>query len=53
MKITVQATDLKKYLGIVNRGIGVRPQLPILSGVLLKVTKEEVNLVSTDLEVSF
>ncbi|HCQ31528.1 TPA: DNA polymerase III subunit beta [Candidatus Collierbacteria bacterium] len=53
MKITVQATDLKKYLGIVNRGIGVRPQLPILSGVLLKVTKDEVNLVSTDLEVSF
>ena len=53
MKITVLSTDLKKYLGIVNRGIGVRPQLPILSGVLLKVTKEEVNLVSTDLEVSF
>ena len=53
MKITVQITDLKKYLGIVNRGIGLRPQLPILSGVLLKATKDEVNLVSTDLEVSF
>jgi DNA polymerase-3 subunit beta len=53
MKISVQATDLKKYLGIVNRGIGSRPQLPILSGMLLKVTGEEVNLVSTDLEISF
>lgn len=53
MKITVQTTDLKKNLGIVNRGVGLRPQLPILSGVLLKVTKEEVSLVSTDLEVSF
>ncbi|KKS94169.1 MAG: polymerase III subunit beta protein [Candidatus Collierbacteria bacterium GW2011_GWB1_44_6] len=53
MKITVQSTDLKKYLGIVNRGIGSRPQLPILSGMLLRVTKDEVNLVSTDLEVSF
>lgn len=53
MKITVQATDIKKYLGIVNRGIGARPQLPILSGVLLKVSDGEVNLVSTDLEVSF
>ena len=53
MKISVQATDLKKYLGIVNRGIGLRPQLPILSGILLQVTKDEVNLVSTDLEISF
>jgi len=53
MKISVQATDLKKYLGIVNRGIGSRPQLPILSGMLLKVTADEVNLVSTDLEISF
>src|SRR5258706_1494824 len=53
MKITVQTSDLRKFLGIVNRGIGLRPQLPILSGVLLKVTKEEVSLVSTDLEVSF
>lgn len=53
MKITVQSADLKKSLGIVNRGIGARPQLPILSGMLLKVSKEAVNVVSTDLEVSF
>ncbi len=53
MKITVQAGDLKKYFGIVSRGVSARPQLPILSGVLLKATNDEVALVSTDLEVSF
>ena len=53
MKIIVQSGDLKKYLGIVCRGVSSRPQLPILSGVLLKATNEEVSLVATDLEVSF
>jgi DNA polymerase III subunit beta len=53
MKIIVQSGELKKYLGIVNRGVSSRPQLPILSGVLLKATKDEVSLVATDLEVSF
>ncbi|HOX96383.1 MAG TPA: DNA polymerase III subunit beta [Candidatus Woesebacteria bacterium] len=53
MKIIVQSGDLKKCLGIVSRGVSSRPQLPILSGLLLKVTQNEVSLVSTDLEVSF
>jgi len=53
MKIIVQSGELKKYLGIVNRGISSRPQLPILSGVLLKAEKDGVSLVATDLEVSF
>ncbi len=53
MKIIVQSGELKKYLGIVNRGVSSRPQLPILSGVLLKVFEDEVSLVATDLEVSF
>jgi len=53
MKITVQSNELKKGLAIVNRGIGSRPQLPILSGILMKVDENTVNLVSTDLEVSF
>jgi len=53
MKIIVQSGELKKYLGIVNRGISSRPQLPILSGVLLKAFEDEVSLVATDLEVSF
>jgi DNA polymerase-3 subunit beta len=53
MKIIVQSGELKKYLGIVNRGVSARPQLPILSGVLLKAVGDEVSLVATDLEVSF
>lgn len=53
MKIIIQADELKKYLGMVNRGVSSRPQLPILSGVLLKAMDGEVSLVATDLEVSF
>ena len=53
MKIIVQSGELKKYLGIVIRGVSSRPQLPILSGVLLKAFGDEVSLVATDLEVSF
>jgi len=53
MKIIVQSEELKRCLGIINRGVSTRPQLPILSGVLLKAVKDEVSLVATDLEVSF
>lgn len=53
MKIIVQSGELKKYLGIVNRGVSSRPQMPILSGVLLKAENNEVSLISTDLEISF
>lgn len=53
MKIIIQSGELKKYLGIVSRGVSSRPQLPILSGVLLKAEKNEVSLMATDLEVSF
>jgi len=53
MKIIVKSEDLKKYLGIVSRGVSSRPQLPILSGVLLKADTDEVSLMTTDLEVSF
>lgn len=53
MKIIVQSGELKRCLGIINRGVSTRPQLPILSGVLLRAEKDEVSLVATDLEVSF
>jgi DNA polymerase-3 subunit beta len=53
MKITVLAENLKRGLNIVNRGISSRPQLPILSGVLVKANNEGLFLVSTDLEMSF
>lgn len=53
MKISVQTTDLKKYLNIINRGVSTRPQLPVLSGILIKATDKEINFTSTDLEISF
>lgn len=53
MKITVLAENLKRGLSIVNRGISSRPQLPVLSGVLVKASSEGLFLVSTDLEMSF
>ena len=53
MKIIVKTEDLKKCLAIAGRGVSVRPQLPILSGVLLKAEGNEISLMSTDLEVSF
>jgi DNA polymerase-3 subunit beta len=53
MKIIVKTEDLKKSLIIAGRGVSARPQLPILSGVLLKATNSEVSLIATDLEVSF
>lgn len=52
MKITVLTENLKKTLDIVNRGVSSRPQLPILSGILLKATKEGIDMISTDLELS-
>lgn len=53
MKIIVQSGELKRGLGVVSRGVSPRPQLPILSGVLLKAFENEVSLTTTDLEVSF
>ena len=53
MKITILNENLKKGLSIISRGISSRPQLPILSGVLIKADGDGVYLVSTDLEISF
>ncbi len=53
MKITVLAENLKKGLSIVLRGVTNKGSLPILSGVLMKVNSEGLELLSTDLEISF
>lgn len=53
MKIAIQTADLRKGLTVVSRGVSNRPQLPVLSGLLIKVSQGEVNLVATDLELSF
>jgi len=52
MKVTALSENLKRTLGIVNRGISTRPQLPILSGVLLRAGKEGLEMTTTDLEIS-
>lgn len=53
MKLTVLANNLNSALGIVTKGVAVRPQLPVLANVLLKATKEGLELLATDLEMSF
>ncbi len=53
MKVTILSENLKKALSIVSRGVSTRPQLPILSGVLIKANNEGLFLTSTDLEISF
>ncbi len=53
MKVSVLSENLRKGLGIVNRGVSSRVTLPILSTVLLKADKEGLLLSATDLELSF
>ncbi len=53
MKVTVLVENLKRSLAIVNKGVSTRPQMPILSGVLVRANSEGLELVSTDLEISF
>ena len=52
MRVEVQAENLKKALGVVGRGVSSRPQLPVLSGVLIRANKTGLEIVSTDLEIS-
>jgi DNA polymerase III subunit beta len=53
MKITVLAENLKAGLAIVLRGVTGKSTLPILSGVLMRVSSDGLELLSTDLEISF
>ena len=53
MKITVLAENLKRGLGIVLRGVTSKGTLPILSGVMMKVSSDGLELLTTDLEISF
>ena len=53
MKVTALTENLKRTLGIVSRGVSSRPQLPVLSGVLIRATKEGVDMITTDLEITF
>lgn len=53
MKITVLSENLKRGLGIVLRGVTSKGTLPILSGVMMKVNGTGLELLTTDLEISF
>src|SRR3989344_5188333 len=53
MKLEVLATNLNQGLSIVSRSVANRVQLPILSNLLLTAGKQGLELVSTDLEISF
>ena len=53
MKLEVLATNLNQGLSIVSRSVANRVQLPILSNILLTAGKQGLELVSTDLEISF
>lgn len=51
MKISILAENLNKALSITSRVVTSRAQLPILANVLLRVTKEGLEVMSTDLEI--
>ncbi len=53
MRITVLAENLNKAMGIVIKGVSGKSQLPVLSNVLIRATKSGLELISTDLEISF
>lgn len=53
MKLEVLGTNLNQSLAIVSRSVANRVQLPILSNILLVATKQGLEVVSTDLEMSF
>ena len=51
MQLTVLKENLQKGLAIVEKGVSVRPQLPILSHILLEAEKNHFRLSATNLEI--
>src|SRR5580765_6453732 len=52
MKLTCARDDLVAKLGIVSRAVATRSAVQILSGILLRAEGGEVELASTDMELS-
>ncbi len=52
MEIDVTQENLSKALGIVAKVAGGRSTLPILSNVLLKITKNQLSLSATNLDIA-
>jgi len=49
MKLTIKQTSLQKVLRVVQKSVSTKPQLPILSCILLKAANDSLFLYSTDL----
>lgn len=52
MKLTIARSELLDALSVAGKGMSARSTLPILSGILLSSSNGEMQLQSTDLEVS-
>jgi len=52
MKVSIARSELLEALSVVGKGMSARSTLPILSGVLFSAENGEIQLQSTDLEVS-
>ncbi|KKS97912.1 MAG: polymerase III subunit beta, DNA polymerase III subunit beta protein [Candidatus Gottesmanbacteria bacterium GW2011_GWA2_43_14] len=51
MKILILKENIVRALSIVGKGISLRPQLPILSHILLRGAKNQLEFLSTNLEL--
>ncbi len=51
MNISLQADLLQKKLSLLSHAVSPKPQLPILSGLLLEAKDNKIKLSSTDLEI--
>lgn len=51
MKVSFLPENIIKYLPLINRAIPSHTQVPILSNILLKSTKEGLTLEATDLDI--
>lgn len=52
MKLSCETNELQKAVQIVTRGVSARTTLPILTGIMIDAKKDEIELMSTDLEIS-
>jgi len=52
MKLNISKSELAHALSLVARATSNRPTIPILSGILIQATNQEISFFSTDLETS-
>ena len=52
MRLTCDRSTLVEKLTVLSRGVSTRSALPVLSGVLLQAREGQLNLFSTDMEIS-